>query len=223
MPPLSLTAVLPCARRAAAPAPARGRQPAPTPLRAAPAAASRPRRVAVAVRAEKADNAADKTPAPEQPPRRGVRSTLSGVGRWLAQAAAEIFSPVDDHGADFKGTLMPYGGTPLSPSDHRRLARVEQVVARARAQLGGEKEQNDNAGAKGEGGGGAREEAPREEGAPDLGALPARDALALRCAWPVCRRARAGAIPGPACPLHALTWRFYSLFRSAPALWHVVE
>ncbi len=167
MPLLSLTAAAPCVRRATPPARARAaRAPPAAPLRAA----SRPRRgtALLAVRADA--NNTDK--APEEQPRRGVRATLSGVGHWLAQAAAEIFSPVDDHGADFKGTLMPYEGTPLRASDHRRLARVEQVVSRAREQLSGAdaRKEDNSAGGMGESEGGAAPAGAGEEDATDLGA-----------------------------------------------------
>jgi hypothetical protein len=118
-------------------------------------------------------------PRPEERDAPPARSTLSAVGHWLADAAAEIFSPVDDHGASFSGTMMPYSGEPLQATDRHRLARVEQVVLKARKQLTAEEAAEDDAAIGAQGaltqhaeGAEADDATARDTHAPDLGALP---------------------------------------------------
>ena len=56
-----------------------------------------------------------------------------GVGRYLARAAASLFTPADDHGAPF--TISPYSGNKLTAKDRAHLARYEQVLRKTRDTL----------------------------------------------------------------------------------------
>ena len=56
-----------------------------------------------------------------------------GVGRYLARAAASLFTPADDHGAPF--AVTPYTGTKLTAKDRAHLARFEQVLRKTRDTL----------------------------------------------------------------------------------------
>jgi hypothetical protein len=121
-------------------------------------------------------------------------AAAGGVGHWLAGAVREAFAPTADaHGVNWAGTAMPYTGTPLHASDHTRLARVEQCIGAARAQLLAEH-------AVGTSSAGAPAAAPgaRATAATDMGA---RQAACQRACGAHAARARAlGARPALAVP-----------------------
>ena len=51
---------------------------------------------------------------------------------WMTKAAASLFAPTDDHNVDWSKTLSPFAGEPLKDKDRHKLARVEQVIVRAK-------------------------------------------------------------------------------------------
>ena len=70
-------------------------------------------------------SASSKERAPDEP------SLLA----WVTKAAASLFAPADDHNVDWSKTLSPFAGEPLKDKDRQKLARVEQVIVRAKQSL----------------------------------------------------------------------------------------